>query len=154
MISWSDLNAASSAGVWGLGVEGQANLRKLAALGAEPVLVDDHPAWPRARRPAGAGDRRRRAGRAGRLRCGGQDAGHQPLPARGGRCWPGPRRSRSLGGLGLWLAEADRDRVICITGTKGKSSTTAVAGHLLTRWGYRCLVGGNIGQPPWDPGAR
>jgi UDP-N-acetylmuramoylalanine--D-glutamate ligase len=58
------------------------------------------------------------------------------------------------GGLGLWLAEADRDRVICITGTKGKSSTTAVAGHLLTRWGYRCLVGGNIGRPPWDPAAQ
>ena len=35
------------------------------------------------------------------------------------------------GGLGLWLAEADRSRVACITGTKGKSSTTAIAGHLL-----------------------
>jgi UDP-N-acetylmuramoylalanine--D-glutamate ligase len=55
------------------------------------------------------------------------------------------------GGLGLWLAEADRDRVLCVTGTKGKSSTTAIAGHLLARWGYRCLVGGNIGRPPWDP---
>ena len=41
-ISWSDLRGAR-AGVWGLGVEGQANLRKLAALGAEPVLVDDTP---------------------------------------------------------------------------------------------------------------
>jgi UDP-N-acetylmuramoylalanine--D-glutamate ligase len=41
--------------------------------------------------------------------------------------------------------------VLCITGTKGKSSTTAIAGHLLTRWGYRCMVGGNIGQPPWEP---
>ncbi len=40
---------------------------------------------------------------------------------------------------------------MCITGTKGKSSTTAIAGHLLRRWGYRCLVGGNIGEPPWDP---
>src|SRR5262249_35120074 len=56
------------------------------------------------------------------------------------------------GGLGLWLAEADRDRVVCITGTKGKSSVAAVSGHLLRRWGYQCLVGGNIGQPPWDPG--
>ena len=56
-----------------------------------------------------------------------------------------------VGGLGLWLQEAPRDRVLCITGTKGKSSTTAIAGHLLTRWGYRCMVGGNIGQPPWDP---
>src|SRR4029077_16677353 len=56
-----------------------------------------------------------------------------------------------VGGLGLWLAEADRTRVVCITGTKGKSSTTAIAGHLLPRGGYACVVGGNIGAPPWDP---
>ncbi len=55
------------------------------------------------------------------------------------------------GGLGLWLQEAPRERVVCVTGTKGKSSTTAIAGHLLNRLGYRCMVGGNIGQPPWDP---
>ena len=30
-----------------------------------------------------------------------------------------------VGGLGLWLAGADRDRVVCVTGTKGKSTTTA-----------------------------
>ena len=41
-ICWSDLRGART-GVWGLGVEGQASLRKLLALGAEPVLVDDHP---------------------------------------------------------------------------------------------------------------
>src|SRR4029077_19778961 len=64
------------------------------------------------------------------------------------------RRLPVVRGLGLWLAEADRDRVICITGTKGKSSTTAVAGHLLTRWGYRCLAGGDLGRPPWDPAAQ
>ena len=55
------------------------------------------------------------------------------------------------GGLGLWLQEARRERVVCITGTKGKSSTTAIAGHLLHQWGYQCMVGGNIGAPPWDP---
>ena len=59
--------------------------------------------------------------------------------------------SRCAGGLGLWLQEAPRERVLCVTGTKGKSSTTAIAGHLLNRLGYQCLVGGNIGQPPWDP---
>ena len=61
------------------------------------------------------------------------------------------------GGLGLWLAEADPSRVVCITGTKGKSSTTAIAGHLQRRRGYPCMVGGNIGQPPWgtpDAGVR
>jgi UDP-N-acetylmuramoylalanine--D-glutamate ligase len=57
------------------------------------------------------------------------------------------------GGLGLWLAEADRDRVLCITGTKGKSTTTAIAGHLATGLGQRVLLGGNFGTAPWDPEA-
>jgi len=148
MICWSDLNGVQ-AGVWGLGVEGHANLRRLAALGTEPVLVDDHP-------PA--------EGPGGRPVLATGDGGLAALTA----CdvvikTPGISRYRPevavlqahgvpvVGGLGLWLAGADRDRVVCITGTKGKSSTTAVAGHLLARWGYRCLVGGNIGQPPWDP---
>ena len=41
------------------------------------------------------------------------------------------------GGLGLFMAEADPARVACITGTKGKSTTTALAVHLLTGLGYR-----------------
>ena len=138
-ISWSDLRGAR-AGVWGVGVEGLANLRKLVTLGARPVLVDDRPVLATA------------------------EGGLEAL----GRCdvvikSPGISRYRPevaelaarsvpvAGGLGLWLAEADRSRVACITGTKGKSSTTAIAGHLLRRWGYPCVVGGNIGQPPWDP---
>ena len=56
-----------------------------------------------------------------------------------------------VGGLGLWLAEADLRRVLCVTGTKGKSTTSSVTGHLLAGLGYRCMVGGNIGAPPYDP---
>ena len=41
-ICWSDL-AGASVGVWGLGVEGGANLRKLLAIGSVPVIADDHP---------------------------------------------------------------------------------------------------------------
>ena len=59
-----------------------------------------------------------------------------------------------VGGLGLWLAEADRARVLCVTGTKGKSTTTAVAGHLLAGLGYRVVTGGNLGVPPYAPGRR
>ena len=55
------------------------------------------------------------------------------------------------GGLGLFMEEADPTRVACITGTKGKSTTTALAVHLLTGLGYDARAGGNIGQPPWDP---
>jgi len=76
---------------------------------------------------------------------------------------PGVRRRRAevaqlqaagipvVGGLGLWMQEAPRDRVLAITGTKGKSTTTAIAGHLLDRLGYRTLVAGNIGRAPYDP---
>jgi len=56
-------------------------------------------------------------------------------------------------GLGLWLEDVPLDRVTCITGTKGKSTTTAIAGHLLSHLGYDAKVGGNIGQPPWEPSA-
>src|SRR5436305_1475502 len=41
-LAWSDLRGAK-VGVWGLGREGRANLRKLATLAAVPVLVDDRP---------------------------------------------------------------------------------------------------------------
>ncbi len=55
------------------------------------------------------------------------------------------------GGLGLWLEEIDRTAVVCITGTKGKSTTTALCVHLLTGLGHHAAAGGNIGRPPWDP---
>src|SRR5215469_5214706 len=41
-ISWSELRGAR-VGVWGVGREGMASLRKLRSLGVEPVLVDDSP---------------------------------------------------------------------------------------------------------------
>ena len=55
------------------------------------------------------------------------------------------------GGLGLWLQEAERERVVCVTGTKGKSTTSSVIGHLLAGLGYNALVGGNFGAAPYDP---
>jgi UDP-N-acetylmuramoylalanine--D-glutamate ligase len=41
-----------------------------------------------------------------------------------------------------WL----RGRVIAITGTKGKSTTTTLTGRMLEAGGHRVLVGGNIGH--------
>ena len=38
-------------------------------------------------------------------------------------------------------------RVIAITGTKGKSTTTALTGRMLEASGFKVTVGGNIGQP-------
>ncbi len=42
-----------------------------------------------------------------------------------------------------WLS----GRVVAITGTKGKSTTTALTGRILEAAGYRVTVGGNIGAP-------
>ncbi|MSO29406.1 MAG: UDP-N-acetylmuramoyl-L-alanine--D-glutamate ligase [Acidobacteria bacterium] len=42
-----------------------------------------------------------------------------------------------------WL----QGRVIAITGTKGKSTTTTLVGRMLTAAGKKVLVGGNIGVP-------
>jgi UDP-N-acetylmuramoylalanine--D-glutamate ligase len=149
-LSWSGLRG-TRAGVWGLGVEGRANLRKLATLGAEPVLVDDRPSGPgpdgRPVLATAEGGLDALAGCEVVVKSPGISRYRPEVAELTGRGIP------VAGGLGLWLAEADRGRVACITGTKGKSSTTAVAGHLLRRWGYPCMVGGNIGQPPWDPAA-
>jgi len=38
-------------------------------------------------------------------------------------------------------------RVIAITGTKGKSTTTALTGRILETAGFKVAVGGNIGEP-------
>ena len=40
-----------------------------------------------------------------------------------------------------------RGMIVGITGTDGKSTTTALTGHILTRMGMETLVGGNIGTP-------
>ena len=146
-LSWSDL-AGARVGVWGLGREGHANLRKLLALGAEPVLVDDQP-------PAAVDGRPVLATAAGGLAALQRCDAVVKTPGLS-RYRPEVARLTALGipvvgGLGLWLAEADLRRVLCVTGTKGKSTTSSVAGHLLAGLGYRCMIGGNIGAPPYDP---
>jgi UDP-N-acetylmuramoyl-L-alanine---L-glutamate ligase len=147
-ISWSAL-ADASVGVWGLGVEGQASLRRLRSMGRDAVLVDDAPA-------SSAIDG---------LEVLATDTGGLAALARCDVVIKSPGISRYRpevaqleeagvvvsGGLGLFMAEADPTRVACITGTKGKSTTTALAVHLLTGLGVRARAAGNIGHPPWDP---
>lgn len=145
-ISWSDLQG-SRVGLWGLGTEGSANLRRLRSMGIEPVIVDDHPERIRSERVLPTSGQ----GLETLLTC---DAVVKT---------PGISRRRSevsdleeagvpvVGGLGLWLEEADRSRVVCITGTKGKSTTTSIAAHLAAGLGRRVLAGGNLGRLPYDP---
>ena len=142
-LSWSDL-PGRKVGIFGLGREGEASLRACRARGVEPVPVDDRPRDDGVLATA--------------------DGGLEALLD----CdvvikTPGISRYslevakltgagvQIVGGLGLWLAGADLRRVVCITGTKGKSTTTAITGHLLNGLGHRTLTGGNLGVPPFDP---
>jgi UDP-N-acetylmuramoylalanine--D-glutamate ligase len=43
-------------------------------------------------------------------------------------------------------------RIIAVTGTNGKSTTTALIGHILQAAGFDAQVGGNIGKPVLDLG--
>ncbi len=53
--------------------------------------------------------------------------------------------------LNLWLHDVDRARVVAVTGTKGKSTTTALITFFLSALGLEAQSLGNIGQPPYDP---
>jgi UDP-N-acetylmuramoylalanine--D-glutamate ligase len=57
------------------------------------------------------------------------------------------RGTRFIGGTTLWFAEHAEARTICVTGTKGKSTTTALLAHLLRAGGHRTALCGNIGLP-------
>jgi len=46
---------------------------------------------------------------------------------------------------GLWLADAAPDDLVALTGTKGKSTATAMTAHLLRAAGREVVLAGNIG---------
>ena len=50
-------------------------------------------------------------------------------------------------GTALWFAQHLRSRVIAVTGTKGKSTVSALIAHLLRSLGRRVGLAGNIGMP-------
>ncbi|HTW34641.1 MAG TPA: UDP-N-acetylmuramoyl-L-alanine--D-glutamate ligase [Rhizomicrobium sp.] len=47
-------------------------------------------------------------------------------------------------------AKPGRAPVIAVTGTNGKSTTTALIGHILNACGFAAEIGGNIGKPVLD----
>ena len=47
----------------------------------------------------------------------------------------------------LWFASHTSEKTICITGTKGKSTTSALLAHALEACGYHVRLAGNIGRP-------
>ena len=49
--------------------------------------------------------------------------------------------------LNLWFAEHQGLTTVCVTGSKGKSTTASLIAHILGRLGHRVALVGNIGVP-------
>jgi UDP-N-acetylmuramoylalanine--D-glutamate ligase len=144
-LRWADL-AGTRVGIWGLGEEGAASRRRVEAMGVVPALVDDSPRQPGVVATT-AGGWEALAACDVVIKSPGISRYREDVVALG------DSGTAVVGGLGLWLEGVDRDRVICVTGTKGKSTTVSILGHLIAGTGRTCVVGGNIGRVPWDTGA-
>lgn len=57
---------------------------------------------------------------------------------------------RFTSGSAIWFAEHPRAHTIAVTGTKGKSTTSALIAHLMRAAGHRIALAGNIGLPLLD----
>ncbi len=134
--------------IWGTGQEGLGLAVLALARGVEPLLVDDRPAEAAARARA---------------------LGHDlPVVAPGAAAWtavdvvvrsPGVSRYRpELGAaraagarvttaMALWLEDVAGERVVAVTGTKGKSTTAALTAAVLAADGWDVELLGNIGVP-------
>ena len=55
-----------------------------------------------------------------------------------------------IGDIELFMRQVDARQVVAITGTNGKSTTTALLGHLLREAGLNVAIGGNLGLPALD----
>lgn len=145
--------------VLGLGISGLAAARALAASGARVMAWDDD-------------DRRRRQARdhgIGLVDLADADLdGVASLVLSPGipHTYPAPHpvadRARAagieiIGDVELLARSQPEARFIGITGTNGKSTVTALIGHIFQTAGRKCAIGGNLGPPvlalePMEPG--
>jgi UDP-N-acetylmuramoyl-L-alanine---L-glutamate ligase len=136
--------AGRRVGIFGYGVEGRATRRRLQGLTDAIVVVDDHDVDPDVTVTSDGG--------LDALR-GCEVVLKSPgIPRRRLDVLELERSGVSItSSLNLWLHDVDRSRVVAITGTKGKSTTTALTTFFLQCLGEDALRLGNFGQPPYDP---
>ena len=142
--------------VLGLGLSGLASARALKAGGANPVVWDDKPEAREAATAEGFTVRDLAgadwSGFAALVLAPGIPLTH-PLPH-----WSVKRATDAgievIGDIELFFRERQRTaaagKVVVITGTNGKSTTTALTAHLLSASGKRVALGGNIGKAVLD----
>lgn len=144
--------AGKSVAVFGLGRSGASAARALAAGDAEVLVWDDDPA----RRAALEGERILAAEPSTRIWADveavvlspGVPLTH-PEPHAVVRL-AGKLGAEVLGDVELFARTRPSGAVVSITGTNGKSTTTALIGHLLAATGRTVQVGGNLGTPVLD----
>lgn len=149
----ADLRGRSVA-VWGTGREGRAAVTAVAAHGPSRLIAVDDSAnflsvpWEgelAALAPLAGGDHAQAALLAADVvvRSPGVPQTHP---------WLADLRARGVtvtGGSALWMAD-HASRTIGVTGSKGKSTTSALISHLLAAAGRPNVFGGNIGVPLLD----
>lgn len=136
--------AGQRVGIFGFGVEGRAAAARLGGV-AELVIVDD---------AEGVGDDVLVTDRGGLEALAICDVVLKSpgIPRRRADVLELERKGVTVtSALNLWLHETDLNRVVAVTGTKGKSTTTSLITFFLECLGQHAQRLGNIGQPPYDP---
>lgn len=135
--------AGKRVGIFGYGVEGRAAASRLRGV-AELVIVDDVEGVDDAALVTDRG------GREALITC--DVVLKSPgIPRRREDILELERKGVTVtSALNLWLHDTNLDRVIAVTGTKGKSTTTSLITFFLECLGHRAQRLGNIGQPPYD----
>ncbi len=139
--------------VFGLGASGLVSARALAAGGARVRVWDDDPTRLDALAgvagiEAVAPSRDAWAGLSGLVLSPGVPLTH-PAPHPVVEL-AGELELEILGDIELFARARPAARVVAVTGTNGKSTTTALIGHLLNGAGHRVELGANLGRPVLD----
>jgi UDP-N-acetylmuramoylalanine--D-glutamate ligase len=136
--------AGRRVGIFGYGIEGRATARRLASITTDLVIVDDDPSDEGVLTSA-------EGGLEALATC--EVVLKSPgIPRRRADVIALEERDVTVtSALNLWLHDVDRRRVIAVTGTKGKSTTTSLVAFFLRCIGEEAHELGNFGQPPYDP---